>query len=318
VTLSSAGVLSGTPTVAGSSTFTVQATDAAARTATQAMTLVVAAAVSITTTTVPPGTIGVIYNQTLVATGGATPYAWAVASGTLPAGVTLSGAGVLSGTPTVAGSSTFTVQATDAALRTATRALTVVVSAPLGITTTTLPAATAGTAYSQALAATGGATPYTWAVAAGTLPAGLTLSSAGVLSGTPSTAATSSFTVRVTDADARTTTEALSVAVNPGPPAQIVWVQQPSNVAANDAIAPAPSVRVNDSAGNPVATAAVTMSIANPSGRSFTATSATTANAVGGVAMFSNLRIATTNNSYRIRASAGSILSPESGSFRVQ
>ena len=67
-----------------------------------------------------------------------------------------------------------------------------------------------------------------------------------------------------------------------------------------------------------MATAAVTMSITNPSGRSFTATSTTTANAVGGVAMFSNLRIATINNSYRIRASAGSILSPESGSFRVQ
>ena len=71
------------------------------------------------------------------------------------------------------------------------------------ITTTTLPAGTVGTAYSQALAATGGTTPYIWTIAAGTLPAGLTLSSAGVLGGTPTTAGSATFTVRVTDATAR-------------------------------------------------------------------------------------------------------------------
>ena len=74
----------------------------------------------------------------------------------------------------------------------ATRALSIVVNpATLTITTTSLPNGTVGTAYSQTLAATGGATPYTWSVYSGSLPAGLSLgSSTGTISGTPTTAQT--------------------------------------------------------------------------------------------------------------------------------
>ncbi len=69
-----------------------------------------------------------------------------------------------------------------------------------GISTgATLPAGTVGVAYSQTLTASGGTTPLTWTVTSGTLPAGLSLSSAGVLSGTPTIVGTSSFTVKVTD-----------------------------------------------------------------------------------------------------------------------
>lgn len=64
---------------------------------------------------------------------------------------------------------------------------------------TSLPAGQAGTAYSQALSATGGASPHTFDLLSGTLPAGLTLSSAGVLSGTPTTGNVYAFTVRATD-----------------------------------------------------------------------------------------------------------------------
>lgn len=64
-----------------------------------------------------------------------------------------------------------------------------------------LPNGTIGTAYSQTITASGGTGPYSFSVTAGTLPAGLTLTSAGVLSGTPTTAATSTFTIRATDAN---------------------------------------------------------------------------------------------------------------------
>src|SRR5262249_10843973 len=81
-------------------------------------------------------------------------------------------------------------------------------SGPLTITTTALPGARVGVAYSATLTATGGTPPYTWSIASGTLPAGLTLTSAGVISGTPTAIGTSSFTVKVT-AGAQNVTQAL-------------------------------------------------------------------------------------------------------------
>lgn len=86
--------------------------------------------------------------------------------------------------------------------------------AALSVSTTTLPNGTIGVAYSQTLAATGGTSPYTWAVTVGTLPAGLTLAGAtGVISGTPTTAATSTFTVTVTDASSATASQSLSITI---------------------------------------------------------------------------------------------------------
>jgi hypothetical protein len=84
----------------------------------------------------------------------------------------------------------------------------------ISITTGSLPNGTAGVAYSQTLAATGGTTPYTWAIASGTLPAGLTLSSAGIISGTPSTAMSQrSITFRVTDSIGTTATRRLLITI---------------------------------------------------------------------------------------------------------
>src|SRR5213079_39352 len=102
------------------------------------------------------------------------PYTWTVASGTLPAGLSLAAGGTISGTPGTAGSSSFTVRVTDSASATATAALSLTINPPaLSITTASLPAGTVGVAYSQALAASGGTSPYTWTMASGTLPAGL-------------------------------------------------------------------------------------------------------------------------------------------------
>src|SRR5690349_10030627 len=72
-------------------------------------------------------------------------------------------------------------------------------AAKIKITTTSLPSGAVGTAYSQKLDATGGTGTYAWSVSGGALPQGLTLSSAGVLSGVPASAGTASFTAKVTD-----------------------------------------------------------------------------------------------------------------------
>ncbi len=102
------------------------------------------------------------------------------------------------------------------------------IQAPLAVSTASLPDGTVGTAYSQTLSASGGTAPYTWAVASGTLPAGLNLSSAGVLSGTPTAAANSSFSVSATDAatPAATTTKALTLNVSAAAAATISFSAQ--------------------------------------------------------------------------------------------
>ncbi|UWP79133.1 putative Ig domain-containing protein [Dactylosporangium fulvum] len=225
------GVLSGTPPTSGTFTFTVQVTDANSATDTQVLTLTVnPSPLGITTTTAPGAVRGAAYSTTLAATGGVTPYTWSVHAGTLPAGLTLNPAtGAISGTPTTAGTSNFTVEVADAASGTDTQALTITVgAAPLSITTTTLVAGKAGTAYSASLAATGGVAPYTWAVHAGNLPAGLTLNPAtGAISGTPTAVGDSTFTVRVTDDDAVTDDQELSlqVAASTTPPQAPASVQ---------------------------------------------------------------------------------------------
>jgi uncharacterized protein (TIGR03437 family) len=169
-----------------------------------------------TTSPLPSGYVGGAYSQTLSATGGVSPYTWSVTSGSLPGGLTLSSGGTISGTPTAAGSFSFTVQVKDSAAATATMtfALTITATAPpLIATSSPLPVASVGVAYSQTLTATGGSTPYTWSVTSGALPGGLTLSAGGTISGTPTTAGTYSFTVQVRDSASATATKAFTLAV---------------------------------------------------------------------------------------------------------
>ena len=83
---------------------------------------------SVSTLALSNGTVGTATTQTLAASGGAAPYVWSVTTGTLPAGLTLSTTGVLSGTPTMAGTASFTVQAKDSVAAIATRALTLTVA----------------------------------------------------------------------------------------------------------------------------------------------------------------------------------------------
>jgi hypothetical protein len=133
---STTGAISGTPTTAGSSTFTVTATDHLGQTASQSLSITIhPAPLSITTTTLPNGTINSPYNQTVSATGGTPPYTFSLASGsTLPPGLNLTTSnnqGVISGTPTTAGTFNFTVQVADSETpaATATKALSITINA---------------------------------------------------------------------------------------------------------------------------------------------------------------------------------------------
>ncbi len=224
LSLSSSGVISGTPTAAGTVSFTVRVADssAPAKTATANLSIAVAAAVTppvtISTSSLPGGTVSSAYSSTLAATGGTTPYIWSLSAGSLPAGLSLSSSGVISGTPTAAGTVSFTVRVADssAPAKTATANLRIAVAAavtPVTISTSSLPGGTVSSAYSSTLAATGGTTPYSWSLSAGSLPAGLALSGSGVLSGTPTVAGTSSFTIKVTDSNAQSDTVNLSLAI---------------------------------------------------------------------------------------------------------
>lgn len=159
--------------------------------------------VTITTVTVPNGMAGKSYSVTVIAVGGILPYTFSVSSGTLPAGLALNATtGVISGTPTTAATSAFTVKVSDSESPAifATQAYSVLIVPTLTITTLGLPAANVGVAYSGTVAATGGVAPYTFAVTTGALPAGLTLnSSTGAITGTPTAAGSFTFTITVTD-----------------------------------------------------------------------------------------------------------------------
>jgi len=178
----------------------------------------------ISTTSLPAGTVGAPYSRAVMATGGLAPYTWSIVAGTLPDGLALDAAtGVISGTPAAAGSFAFTVQVTDgeAPADVANAALSITVAAapapsPVSITTTSLPNAKRNKNYSRTLNASGGTTPYSWSLAGGSLPPGLSPNSAtGVISGRATTLGSFAFTVRVQDSQTTpaTATAALSIRV---------------------------------------------------------------------------------------------------------
>jgi hypothetical protein len=219
------GTLSGSPTQTGSYTFGVQVTDASSppQSATATDSLTVVPALMATATSLTNAAVGQPFDQSLTGTasGGVPPYSWALAPGSsLPSGINLADDGSLTGTPTVAGSYSFTVLVSDHTnpSQSATATVSVTVAPALTLTTTSLPDATAGTAYSQPLTATGGSGLFSWSVVSGSLPDGLSLSSLGVISGTPTATenSSSSFTVQVTSGSnpQQTATQTLSIKVN--------------------------------------------------------------------------------------------------------
>jgi len=223
----------GTPTLLGSYPFTVKVTDSNNLSGTANLTLVVGGALLIDCKscssqypmTLPSGSPGVPYNGTLSVSGGVTPYTWCVvetsgtcdngSGGALPPGLTISTStdgkynGIISGTPTSVPAvplPPFTVQVTDsetpAAVATTQLTLTI-----MGILTTSLPAATLNSFYSQPVMVAGGQRPYAWSITTGVLPPGLSLdgncnqSSTCTIYGTPTATGSYPFTMQVKDSE---------------------------------------------------------------------------------------------------------------------
>ncbi len=224
----STATISGTPTTFGLSTFTVQVADSETPPATgisAQLSITIEGVVSITTTTLPNGTVAIFYDVQLAATGGKTPYTWNLTStsGPLPPGLSLSSSsGVISGTPTTTGSYPIEVQVTDSESTPATAiadfTITIDPTPLLQVTTSSLLVGTQGIVYTTTLAATGGVPPYSWSLTAGPLPAGLTLSGPGVISGTPNGSSGSfPITVQVTDTLGNTASSSgLTLTINSG------------------------------------------------------------------------------------------------------
>ncbi len=160
---------------------------------------------TVTTTSLPGGTVGAAYSSAVAASGGTTPYAYS--AGSLPNGLTInSTTGMITGAPAQSsvGTASATIKVTDSSKPTpqsATSTLSIKISpTSLGVTTSSLPGGTAGSPYpSTTLQASGGVPPYSWALSSGSLPAGLTLSAAGAIAGTPSSGGTYPLTFVVTD-----------------------------------------------------------------------------------------------------------------------
>jgi large repetitive protein len=227
LTLNQNGFLLGTPTTSGTYTFFVKATDRggipvigqpppfSVTSSLFTVTINPAQPLTVSTTSLPPGTVNKAYNVTLAARGGATPYTWSVPANSLPPGLALNTAtGQISGTPTTVGSFPLTVTVHDSSIpvQTATSIpLTILIQTPqpLQATTPALPGGMTATPYNASLIAIGGVPPYTWSVISGQLPPGLTLNAqTGGISGIPILLGTSNFTVQVQDS-----------AVGPGGPA---------------------------------------------------------------------------------------------------
>ena len=210
------GTVSGTPTTAGSFSFSVTATDSA-QTPVNGPPLMTQIMISapgplvFNATPAPPGAAaGVVYPAyTFSTTGGNLPFKWSITAGNLPPGLTLgSSDGSLSGAPTQVGSFTFTVTVTDSAPTPSTSSLAFTINLipppPPSIANSEAPTGTVGVDYGPfQLSTNGGLAPFVW-TETGALD-GLTLSSSGVLSGTPSAAGKFPITLEVTDALNRTT-----------------------------------------------------------------------------------------------------------------
>jgi hypothetical protein len=157
--------------------------------------------VTFTPTTLGNGQVGVPYSQAFtngpVGTG---PFTYALIAGALPAGMSLTSAGVLQGTPTAAGPFSFSIRIFDSTGRHGSAPFTLNIDPPLIVVAPgSLPGGTFGVAYSQNVSASGGTAPYTFAVTSGATPTGVPLVSSGQLAGTPTAAGTFNFTVTATD-----------------------------------------------------------------------------------------------------------------------
>lgn len=216
---SPAGGTKATASGLSAGTYTVTVTDANGcfTTATADITEPTALTLSPASGPLVPATQGTAYNQPFIASGGVSGYSYAVTAGSLPVGLTLSVSGVVSGTPTASGTANFSISVTDSNGIVETESYSLLVqpaaSTPPVLTPGALPDGTVGAHYSQTITVTGGESPYIYALSP--TPAGLMITGAGVLSGTPTVAGLFTFLLTVSDKNGQTTSATYSLQVNP-------------------------------------------------------------------------------------------------------
>jgi hypothetical protein len=208
------GAATGAVSQAGTYNFTLLVTDSYGCSISRNYTLTANCPnMSINPSSLPNVAAGASYNQTVSVSNGNQPYTYSISSGTFPPGLNLNtSTGSITGSVTQAGTYNFTVLVTDAFACTISQNYTLnATCSTITLSPSSLSAAKTGTAYNQTITASGGNTPYTYSISSGSLPDGLSLSSSGIITGTPTSTTTSSFIIRATDSGGCTGTRAYSL-----------------------------------------------------------------------------------------------------------
>jgi CSLREA domain-containing protein len=213
--------LSGTAPQPATVSFSLTVTDQANCTATFNYTLqFVCPTLTLTPAMLPNGVQGANYHQMLTAAPSGTTYSYAMTTGALPQGLTLASNGTLSGTPTAAGNYAFSVQVAGWGTCTKQQSYNLLITgtcSTITVNPTALSAGSLGAAYQQTFSALGGTAPYTFNLATGALPSGLTLNAnTGELSGTPMVSGTFAFTLRATGQGGCTGSRSYVLVINCG------------------------------------------------------------------------------------------------------
>ena len=209
LSLSSNGLISGVPTTAGTFDFTVAAGGITA----SASITVTGRHPVIQTVSLAPGVIGQSYSQQIDVSGGVLPYTLSATG--LPAGLSLSVSGTVSGIPTEAGDFKINVVVNDGAnVQAMAQVVLTVYGFPTLTTASPLPPAVVGTPYSQFLTATGGQPFYSF-ILSNAPPPGLTLATSGLISGTPSAVGVYTLQVQVTDNLKNSASKSYQLTVSP-------------------------------------------------------------------------------------------------------
>jgi large repetitive protein len=214
LTLSESGLISGTPTGTDAKQFVARAREPFRRFGERQLTLTVASALQ-ARSAATAGEVGLRYRGSVPASGGVSPFTWSVASGALPAGLSLDTAtGVITGVPARAGAFSVTFAVKDAAGQSTTAPASIRVAPRLAITTARLPGASLGKAYRARLATKGGLAPRRWTIVRGALPRGVKLvRSTGALTGVARQTGVFRVTIRATDRLGARSTKALRLVV---------------------------------------------------------------------------------------------------------